>query len=357
MKMIWAKIVTFLRNLFFALYNLISEDAFPEIEDKAPKTDEAGQPIYLRPDELSPGDVLLSYGHPKRGGLSWWVRYLDGGGFSHSGYFDGTHVVEASLPIVKRTPVSEAVKRNYYTDVFRFRSDDGFHLGDNGWPVESLTELARSFINLKYATDDLIFAAVLVMTRRVTLPNRRMAAMFRILLSRAMKALQKIVTESADQVHLTCSELVYRVFHESPPAKKYRLKIAGATIESYLTTALGEGRDEDEIIIDGPLLKSIGISPLTSAADDLRSGAEDPEVVEIRNLMVEFNQLYRESKMTDSLNLDAGDLNLARRYGIAASVDGTRIGGWEPVADYISPKDLENSDNLIELGRLRKTDF
>lgn len=294
-------------------------------EDKAPLEEPDGKPVLLDIDDLKPGDVLLVYTDPTALSVSWWVRQLAGGWYSHAAFFDGATIVEAyKKGGVSETPIGERIRRSHYVDVFRFVSDDDEEMGTPGWPPDPVAEAVSRYLGSPFGTNDLLFGTMIAITRPIDLPGG-LEAHFRDFLDRAMNAIQDFVSSEAEE-HITCSELVYRGFSDPPPPPHYRLTI----------DMTHKGFDTDVL------------NPLPWV---LRPGAEgaagglEPET---------FERLQEVARRYVALKERSGWQQIPEE---ALLVGGEARTGLDAVADYVSPDDLCRSPNLREIGRADKDGF
>ncbi|MGK7871933.1 MAG: hypothetical protein AB4426_01020 [Xenococcaceae cyanobacterium] len=72
--------------------------------------------MRVKPNELKPGDVLLSYGESWLGDL---IRSFEEGDYSHAAFFDGKQIVEAGLGGVVASELEEGIKNTTYIDVYQ----------------------------------------------------------------------------------------------------------------------------------------------------------------------------------------------------------------------------------------------
>ena len=125
-------------------------------------------PKCIKLSDLQSGDVILSAGSDW---LDTLIKYLDQGDYSHVSQYvgvdSGNHmVVEATTEGIKYQNIEDPksdMKVQDLVDVYRYKSIDGHHLGDPGWPVDPLIEKAKSYAGGKYAYGDLTMVALMLL--------------------------------------------------------------------------------------------------------------------------------------------------------------------------------------------------
>lgn len=315
--------------------------------DDRPPLSEEGRPLWIAPEDLRAGDVLLSSSEATFHGTvtlpfdpfafaspAWWVRMLDGGWYSHASYYDGDGLIEATLSGVKRATVEERVQSQRYVDAYRFTKDGDEPLGSEGWPVDPINTEASAFLGKPYAQHDLAFIGVLAVSRRLDVPGE-LDDKARLVLAMAVRWLKEAFGEDVRE-HLTCSELVYRAFAEALPEARYRLGV--------------DSRFDDRRILPARAA-DISAEPAES------SGAD---AVHIATLEYQFAALYALHKgaggthmgPTDPAVLQALAPARAESYSLRDFARGE--GGGATEADYVTPRDLAESPNLRELGRISR---
>lgn len=88
----------------------------------------------VRPTDLKTGDVLLVRGS---GLFSRFIRFFDGGTYSHAAIYDGTKVVEAECREgngIEQNPVAKTAAGAEFVDVYRFIANDRKQLGGPDYP-------------------------------------------------------------------------------------------------------------------------------------------------------------------------------------------------------------------------------
>ncbi len=261
----------------------------------------------LKIGDLQRGDVLLSLG---TGWLSDAIHFLDGGRYSHAGFFDGTKVVEAGKAGIVYNDVANDLKVQKYIHVYRYRGDNGEHLGTPGFPVDPLIDVATRYrkAGAEFAYQQLFLLAVLAITRQAPVPVF-LKKLLRTVLDEAVRAVNDVLQNGKEPV--ICSELVYRIFYEPPPKNLYGLSIAGVL----------QKKDKFVNLVEMP---AASLTRMTAAE-------EDDDAAKFDELALTFAQNYARAKAA------TGKLKLANPL---------------VVADFVTPGDLETSVNLEEIGPL-----
>jgi len=259
----------------------------------------------LKSSELQPGDVLLYSGSSFLDSL---IRFFDGSEYNHSSIFDGTDVAEAVAAGVVSDSIAESIQDQDYVDIYRFNSDDGTPLGGPGYPPDPVLGRIAYYVaqHDRYAYEQLLLLALLTTTRRLPfigwVPG--LASLLRTILDGAAEALNQII--AAGKQPMICSELVYRCYSEA--GDKYGLEIVGA-----------------EIVARNSLYE-LALRGSTSL------GPGDQESREIQDLL-------------------AASQTFLRRYAIARRPRAP-LSVAQVVADFVTPRDLKTSPNLLCIGRL-----
>ena len=290
---------------------------------KPSKIDEQGNEICVKPADLRHGDILLSMGTADH---SQWIRFLDGGSYSHASYFDGRRLVEISTKGVIEEEPAVRVQGQSYTDVYRFCPTKKCL---SSAQAASVTRAIRKYLGFPLATHDLVLCALLVVSRRVNLPGT-LEDSVRIILSRAVKALRELIFNDKRE-HLICSELIYRGFWEARKPGPIELKIFPQFPSSLFRVP--------QVLAGSP-------NPASPFSFRPKRGTE--------KLMEDFAELYVAHKLGRQHFLGAQEL-----AGLP-SLSGRKLTAFlakDPVADYVTPKDLEDSRSLVWVGRACKKDY
>jgi len=328
----------------------------PELPDKPPLVVD-GKEKFLEIAEVNAGDVLMSastiegsaYGY-----ISWLVRKLDQDWYSHTAFFDGETVFECGLSGgVLTNTLPEVIKRNRYTDVYRYETDacrtEGRTsancrlIGSDGYPVQPLKKVAREYVKTPYATHEAVLAGLLMLRKRKLTTSIIGGLALRAALNVAIAWCREKKPVSG-KAALTCSELVYRIFDEAEPEKKYRLIVStrpDADAPFYVGQLQVKVADPT---FDIPVEEILSSSSLGHAAAAEQEFKLPREFVDIAEELREFAALHREiARPGPSLPATWADLAEAKS-AIVLSHD----------ANMISPADISHSGNLREVGRLRK---
>ncbi len=257
---------------------------------------------------LQPCDVLLCRGE---GLFSDMIVLLDGGTYSHAalyaGKIDGKHyVIQATGRGIVCDPIQK-IQCETFVDVFRFNKDE-HKLGEENYPYKPILDVGQAYVesHVKYANDHLLLLAILGVTREIPLD------------SFSKKVLRKVLDNATDLIFklldkgirpMVCSELVYRCFDEADGNEKYQLSISAFTLNELI-------RNSKEELVE--------ISKVDNTLDENVD-------IELKESKERFLEAYRKVKESENLHMNS----------IA-----------DPVASCVSPKDFENSKDLIGVGRL-----
>lgn len=273
---------------------------------------------YVNKNDLQPGDVLLCGGG---GSISYWICLLDGGPYSHAAFYQGEHIVHATLSGIKAAPLTSLSEENF-VDVYRF-DKDGHHFGDEGYPVEPVVAVGDRFAAEapKYATDHLLLLAVLVATRKI---KSKYKVILRIVFDNLFSLIAKMLDKG--EKPMVCSELVFRCFDEAAPEEKYTLKIKGS---GYQCTHEANGELTKDALLE-VVEAETGLTEKSLSAEELQIEAEFEEAK--NKFMQIFLEAHGEEVPTDE------DVLMANFEKI--------------VATWVTPSDLKNSPSLVKVGRL-----
>lgn len=253
--------------------------------------------------DLLPGDVLLSYGH---GWLSDAIRVIDGGQYSHAGFYDGQSIVEATRAGIAYRTVAQDLKQQKYIHVYRYKGDKGEHLGDPLFPAGPPIDVARQYLKTggNFAYHQLFLLALLAIFRRAPIPIF-LKKLLRPFIKKALGDLNDVLQQGKQPV--ICSELLYRIFDEATPKHHYGLSVKEP--------------------INVRQFRRLATAPVTPVS---KTGAEDKDAAKFERLSHELAQTYVKAK--------------------------TAVGQKAPnplvKADFVTPRDLEESKNLEMIGIL-----
>jgi len=262
--------------------------------------------INLR--NIQPCDVLLCRGE---GLFSDMIVLLDGGTYSHAALYAGKiddkhYVIQATDRGIVCDPI-EKIQCETFVDVFRFNKDE-HKLGEENYPYKPILDVGQAYVDahVKYANDHLILLAILAVTRDIPLD------------SFSKKLLRDVLDHAADLIFkqldkgvmpMVCSELVYRCFDEADDNKKYQLSISALTLNQLIKNSKEE---------------SIQVC-------NVENTLEQNVDIELKKAKERFLEAYNRVKETENSLIDSIT---------------------DPVASCVSPKDFEDSKDLIKVGRL-----
>ena len=263
------------------------------------------------PAILKPGDVLLMRGDSA---VSDLIMTLSGGDYSHAGFWsEAGDIIDAGPDGVLHVPLETRLYDEDVIDVFRFRSDAGQEMGTEGYPEGNVDASFESYVNqpdrpTKFAYHTLFLVAFLFIMKAGTehVPSKRI---IRLMLEWALEMMNEWLKHG--QRAVICSGLVYRAFDEARyhgHAHRYQIHV-----------------DNPYVIPDGP-----DGSPAPSLARQVAALGDAADSAR------QFLQGYG-----TSLGLDqaASDLD-----ALAHHVH----------ADFVSPADLQRSQNLTRIGRVKR---
>ena len=181
-------------------------------------------PDLMNISDLKAGDVLLYHGTSL---VSKLIRLFDGGVYNHVSIYDGSNVAEAVKNGVVSRPVSESIKEARYVDVFRFQSDTGQGLGEG---EELIKDQISRYVaeGERYAYEQIILLAFIAVTRR--LPFIKLIPLLGKILRNIIDSAAYLLNEiiAAGKEPMICSELVYRCYADA--GEDYKLSIVGADL-------------------------------------------------------------------------------------------------------------------------------
>ncbi len=155
----------------------------------------------LRPQDLCPGDVLLSSGSAA---ISEAIKGLDGGWYSHAALWTGESVIDSSDPGVCERPLAEALSDRVYLDVYR---------RPNFPPAEQMKVVAeaRKFLGRHYAYGDLFLACSILASGSFLFRGSVRAQQWWLWAANECRSRLDKATKAKNEL-VTCSELVARSF-------------------------------------------------------------------------------------------------------------------------------------------------
>jgi cell wall-associated NlpC family hydrolase len=264
------------------------------------------------PAILKPGDVLLMRGDSA---VSDLIMTLSGGDYSHAGFWSAAgDIIDAGPAGVLHVPLETRLYEEDVIDVFRFHSDAGEEMGSDGYPEANVDASFEGWVNkpdqpTKFAYHTLFLVAVLFIVKAGTehVPGKRIV---RLMFEWALEVINDWLKDG--QKAVICSGLVYRAFRE---ARYHDLP------HRY------------QIYVDNPYVlppDAPDNAPLPSLAGQLAALGDSADAAR------RFLQAYGTSLGFDDA---ASDLD-----AIAHHV----------YADFVSPADLQWSDNLTRIGRVKR---
>lgn len=157
---------------------------------------------YLTPDDLRPGDLMLSLARSEFAKLIAWVGDTE---YSHAAVvFSATELIEASPPAVRLVPLADRVvqgARLHYIDVWR--PINALGEGDQA----KLQDIGRFYLGRPYALDMLPYVAIAGAIRNKTPIDKRARWLLKLIIDR-------VLMRHVDDSSLICTELAYRIYAE-----------------------------------------------------------------------------------------------------------------------------------------------
>jgi hypothetical protein len=222
--------------------------------------------------------------------ISQLIQWFDGSEYSHSSVYNGSVVTEATQEGVIQSTIRDTMANTEYVEVYRLRKNGEF-IGSDALPYRPVLGVVERYAaeGDRFAYEAILLLAILCTARRLPLPFLRWA------LDQAASLLNEIA--EAGKEPMVCSELVYRCFSEA--GLQYRPGIRGADVRSRIA-ALHE--------------KAETVSASDEAVDA-------------------FLKKYAA----------AGRHKSRKQKGKTA---------FEPEPDFVTPRDLKKSPDLVKIGRL-----
>ncbi len=337
----------------------------------------------VRLSELRPGDILL---HNGTSWISALILVLDGGEYSHASIYVGKRdsdertdvpsIVEATIPQVHYEDlVSRVEHHDNFIDVFRWHSLDKDEIGSEGFPARPVLEQGDGYVGHEYAYHQLVFVALLIVTRML---GKKLSKTQKLVVRLGTKALDTMIGKGQRQ--LVCSELVYRCFNEAETPAPYRLSVGGGYLERMSLAAAGDwkqalgepdeptGPDSDHVdellekalseidleaagislpeegpLFEGASLRGVGVAALENA---LERGDDADDDVAIRE---EFLALYSKPSASEQTDLPV----LLKSTATLASAGARAKPQMESPPELVSPQMISESKSVSRVGRLQ----
>jgi hypothetical protein len=253
--------------------------------------------------DLHPGDILLCKGE---GWISDLIVLFDEGPYSHAalyaGVINGEHsVIQATERGMLCCPI-KSLEEEIFTDVFRFNKNN-HQIGMEDYPYDPIYKVGNGYVaaGTKYAFSHLVMLAILAATRDIPL-DPTTQKILRIVLDNAAAFIFKLRDEG--KTPMVCSELVYRCFDEADASKKYQFAVSALKMTDVL-----QGTND---VLNNPV-------------------NTDALGIDLLNAKKNFIEAWNKAKQAVN---DTGDFSN------------------NPVAACVSPRDIKNSSDLTNIGRL-----
>lgn len=169
----------------------------------------------MNPDELQPGDVLLTRSNYLRGKA---IRLLDQVPVNHAALYEGKgQIIEALGPGLLRQTFEKSLGPNEYVEVFRHKNAAQIDLS-------RALEVGSKYVENggRFALEQIILLAVLISTK----PMRHVPALGPLVFYTLRKAASVAAALAEKDVQsMICSEFVFRCFNEvdGPESSKFRI--------------------------------------------------------------------------------------------------------------------------------------
>lgn len=253
--------------------------------------------------DLKAGDVLLYHGTSF---VSQMIRLFDGSDYNHASICDGSGVAEAVDRGVIHDAIAASTADAKFVDVFRFRSNAGNGLDDSGYGAQPVVDRINYYLaqHERYAYEEIVLLAFLAATRRLPVASwiPGLGRILRTILDNAVDIINAMIAEGKEP--MICSEFVYRCYVEA--GDKYAIGIVGA--DRLMKFSIHDSLSQ-------------GLMPLAGAEE------QDQEAQELAASAQEFLHLFAAARKTTNRLL--------------------------AVADFVTPRDIATSPNLIRIGRLK----
>lgn len=306
----------------------------------------------LEQSHLKAGDILLSLG---QGEVSDAIKSLDGGSYSHAGIWDGGGVIEAIWPKVHRSAFDGCCKKARYIDVYRY---------ENGaTKAERVVTEATAFLGTKYADVDLLLATA-ILSVSALLPGEwsELNFVFGAEKLRGLMGMLLQIHRKRPRERLTCVGLAARAHLQAElpigvgleSGRKFEPRVMLRAIWS-LRSLWGAHRAEngleasDETAADLAFLEELE-RDLDRAEERHRSegSAPAPHGASWRGVRWDWERALVNEELIQKPEHRSG--------GEEASVDEllarTFVAGKDWSAALVTPRQFEQSDNLVLAGRV-----
>ncbi len=303
-----------------------------------------------------PGDVLLFNGNSL---ISKAIRFFDGADVNHAALaIDPSRMIEAAGSGLREAPIAGALKGNTFTLSHRLVGRE-----DLGPVVTQANEFLGS--GTPYAYEQIVLLAVLSITRRVDIGSPFLRAIVRTACDRGAQLINALFDDGRKL--MICSEFVYRCYADTND-ERYRLELHDDWRETF---ALEPG--EPKTIVQWARARPEPPPPAMAPAP----GEGSPEAIaaqaeaELQPLLKAYlaEQGASDTGSTPALlgepqaplvsddELHASAIHLRDAWmenkETVRTMPATAGGDvWAPVADFVTPGDLEHATPLVEVAKL-----
>ena len=277
---------------------------------------------FIEPGALRDGDVLMMYGigktkiGPVKLPISWMIRYLDGGAYSHSAVvsvIDGVPKVwdHSEGWVLHPVPLDAGIAGHAWCHVYRLQKH-GQTVGSERYPAAPLVDVLEGHEGNAYDIYRLVFAGIITILS--AMPRD---AEMRDLLRRALILLTVVLAELWEQ-------------------KKFDDRMLVCTAVAGLSYWNANNKEPHDYALEADLERRRRHHGAGPGGD-----AEwDKAVSEMRDLL---NRIFGDFE---------AQLGSYRQLLAASNADWVEIGSAALPATLVSPSDLEFSRTLKRVGRL-----
>jgi hypothetical protein len=303
-----------------------------------------------------PGDVLLFQGKSL---ISRAIRFFDGADVNHAAIaIDSSKMIEAAGNGLRESPIAEALEGNALTLARRLSGQD-----DLGPAVGQATAFLGA--GTPYAYQQIVLLALLSITRRADIGNPLLRAIVRTACDRGAQLINAIFDDGREL--MICSEFVYRCYADTHD-ERYRLELhddwrqtfALAPGEPQTVVEWARARPEPPPLVMAP--SPVGASPEIVATEAeaelaplLNAYLAEQGTIDAGSTPARLGELQAAAVSDDELHASASRLRDAwtRKQGpVSTMPKAVGSDAWTPVADFVTPGDLEHATPLVEVARL-----
>ena len=304
-----------------------------------------------------PGDVLLFNGNSL---ISKAIRFFDGADVNHAALaIDPSRMIEAAGSGLREAPIAGALEGNTFTLAHRLASQED---------LEPVVGQATAFLasGTPYAYQQIVLLALISITRHVDIGNPFLRAIVRTACDRGAQLINALFDNGREL--MICSEFVYRCYADTHD-ERYRLEL-----HDDWRQILGLGLGEPQTIVEWarsrpePPPPAMAPAPSAGPPEAIAAEAEAELAPLLTAYLAEQGALDASSTPAligeqqapvlsdDELHTSAIRLRDAwtQNQEPVGTMPAAPVGGdmWAPVADFVTPGDLEHATPLVEVAKL-----